>query len=69
MGLFLEGMLKGFYLTDLEFHLRFEREIEVAPSYVGSMLRGAFGSALRRIVCLDPRQNCIDCLTKESCAY
>jgi hypothetical protein len=62
-------MLEGFYLTDLEFELLFERQLKVDPSSAGAMLRGAFGSALRRIVCLDPGQRCSDCLTKESCAY
>ena len=62
-------MLEGFYLTDLEFQLRFERELKVDPSSAGTMLRGAFGTALRRIVCLDLNQKCIDCPTKESCAY
>jgi len=62
-------MLKGFYVTDLEFQLQFQRELKVDPSSAGTMLRGAFGTALRRIVCLDLNQKCIDCLTKESCAY
>ena len=58
-------MLEGFYLTDLGFQLRFERELKVDPSSAGTMLRGAFGTALRRIVCLDLNQKCINCLTKE----
>jgi hypothetical protein len=64
-----EIMLNDFYLTDLEFKLRFAREVSVSPLYAGSMLRGAFGTALRRIVCLDFHQNCSDCITRESCAY
>jgi len=64
-----QKMLEGFYLTDLEFHLRFERGLKVDPSSTGTMLRGAFGTALRRIVCLDLNQRCLDCPTRESCAY
>jgi hypothetical protein len=62
-------MLSNFYLTDLRFQLRFKREVTVSLSHAGSMLRGAFGTALRRIVCLDLKQNCPDCPAKETCAY
>ena len=62
-------MLENFYLTDLEFQLRFARDFRVSSLYAGSMLRGAFGSALRSIVCINSHQECADCLTKESCAY
>lgn len=62
-------MLDDFYVTDLRFQLRFTRELSVNPSYAGIMLRGAFGTALRRIVCLDFNQDCADCITRESCAY
>ena len=62
-------MLEGFYLTDLEFLIRFKRELKVDSSSAGTMLRGAFGTALRRIVCLDLDQKCIDCPTRESCVY
>lgn len=62
-------MLDDFYVTDLKFQLQFTREVSVSPSYAGSMLRGAFGTALRGIVCLDFHRNCPDCITRESCAY
>jgi hypothetical protein len=62
-------MLNDFYLTDLQFYLRFAREVSVSPSYTGSMLRGAFGTALRKIVCLDFKQDCTNCITREACAY
>ncbi len=39
-------------------------------TYKGSMLRGAFGHALRSSVCLrDARQECSTCPLRESCAY
>jgi len=62
-------MLSGFYFTDLEFQLRFKGELKVSPFYAGSMLRGSFGTALRRIVCLNLGQKCFECLTREACAY
>ena len=49
-------MLEDFYLPTLSFS-------------AGSMLRGAFPTALRSIACINSRQECADCLTKESCAY
>ena len=40
------------------------------PPYHGSMLRGAFGHALRRSVCtLGPSQPCASCLLRQACAY
>ncbi len=48
-------MLRNLSLVDLEFSLRFERPTTIAPSVAGPMLRSAFGSQLRRIVCFDER--------------
>lgn len=40
------------------------------PAYKGSMLRGAFGHALRRAVCvIGPAQPCETCLLREACYY
>lgn len=40
------------------------------PSYKGSMLRGAFGHALRRTVCaLGPAQTCAGCRLRQACVY
>lgn len=40
------------------------------PPFQGSMLRGAFGHALRRLVCtLGPRQACESCLLRHACPY
>lgn len=62
-------MLDNFHFYDLEFSLRFERPMAIDPSTAGSMLRGAFGSQLRRIVCLDRRARCSDCQVHLNCAY
>lgn len=39
------------------------------PAYSGSMLRGAFGRALRRIVCVTGRPRCDGCPIRNNCIY
>jgi hypothetical protein len=40
------------------------------PAFKGSMLRGAFGHALRRTVCaMGPRQPCESCRLRRACVY
>ena len=40
------------------------------PAYTGSTLRGAFGHALRKLVCvMGPDQPCVDCLLRRTCHY
>ncbi len=40
------------------------------PPYLGSMLRGAFGHALRRSVCaMGPEQPCESCRLRQACVY
>jgi hypothetical protein len=42
----------------------------VLPAYKGSMLRGAFGHALRRMVCvMGPAQECGSCRLRRECVY
>ncbi|HEY4593345.1 MAG TPA: hypothetical protein VIJ61_13105, partial [Thermoanaerobaculia bacterium] len=42
----------------------------ILPPYKGSMLRGAFGHALRRAVCtMGPRQPCESCRLRQACVY
>lgn len=37
--------------------------------YSGSLLRGIFGNALRRAVCVTRRSTCADCMLYRSCTY
>jgi hypothetical protein len=42
----------------------------VLPPFKGSLLRGAFGHALRRLTCaFGPHQACADCALRHTCAY
>ena len=39
------------------------------PAYKGSTLRGGFGHAFRRIVCVFTGKDCRDCLLRQQCVY
>jgi len=39
------------------------------PAYKGGTLRGGFGYALKRTICVYGRANCNDCMLKEKCVY
>jgi hypothetical protein len=39
------------------------------PAYAGSMWRGAFGTALKRAVCVTQQAKCEGCLLKQNCVY
>ncbi len=39
------------------------------PAYAGSAWRGAFGHALKRLVCVTREPRCPDCLLYRSCTY
>lgn len=39
------------------------------PDYAGSMLRGAFGHALRKLACMTKQKNCTGCPLLSSCPY
>jgi hypothetical protein len=41
----------------------------VLPSFPGSMLRGALGHALKKIVCTIKKQSCENCLLNKQCLY
>lgn len=57
-------MLIGAY----RFHCRFTSPATL-PEYKGSMLRGAFGHALKRVTCALRRKECSDCLLAATCVY
>lgn len=54
--------------TRQRFRIRADQVIEV-PAYAGSMLRGGFGHALRRVICVLKHNDCRACLLRERCVY
>ncbi len=56
-------------LLRLRFDLSAQKEANL-PAFKGSLLRGAFGHALRRTVCvMGPQQPCPTCMLRKQCAY
>lgn len=41
----------------------------VLPPYKGATLRGGFGVAFRRVVCVAGKKDCIGCLLRSKCVY
>lgn len=39
------------------------------PYFTGSMLRGAFGHALKKVTCINPAYKCEGCFAAENCVY
>lgn len=39
------------------------------PIFIGSMIRGAFGFALKRVVCINPKYNCSECAITHNCLF
>ena len=37
--------------------------------FLGSTLRGAFGIALKKVVCINPKYECLDCFALKNCLY
>lgn len=52
----------------MDFSLQPERAFS-APAFDGSMLRGAFGHALKRLVCVMRRPDCTGCPLESVCLY
>ena len=39
------------------------------PYFIGSQIRGAFGYALKKVVCINPSYKCEECFAKKDCLY
>jgi hypothetical protein len=61
-------MFAGLPVARLEFALRAEEDAEL-PNFLGSTLRGAFGHALKRAVCVMEHRDCERCLVVNRCLY
>lgn len=50
------------------FVCRFEEDARL-PEFKGSTMRGSFGHALKNVTCVLKKQECPECILKESCLY
>ena len=55
-------------LTRLTLHLEQQQDLRL-PDHAGSMLRGSFGMALKKLACITRQQDCTTCPLYRSCAY
>lgn len=55
-------------LARYEFRFKVTRPF-FRPDYAGSMLRGLFGHALKKIACIHPTADCRDCTMYQTCTY
>lgn len=60
--------LQPFPLARYRFEFQATRSIHL-PDYSGSMLRGAFGHALRKLACMTKQQDCAGCPLLRTCPY
>lgn len=62
------NLLETFPLARYRFEFQVIRPIRL-PDYAGSMLRGAFGHALRQLACMTRQKECADCPLISTCPY
>lgn len=60
--------LQSLHFAPLEFVIEAKEELHL-PRYKGSALRGGFGHAFLRAVCMTHTHDCPPCLLKSSCVY
>ncbi len=60
--------LSRFIFAQFQFHLKAIENINL-PAYKGSTLRGAFGHAFKKVVCVKRERECEACLLKAKCVY
>lgn len=61
-------MIISFPIHIYEAKIKAKEAISI-PYFPGSMLRGTFGIALKRVVCLQKNKSCNDCFLSTSCVY
>ncbi|MGB9698117.1 MAG: CRISPR system precrRNA processing endoribonuclease RAMP protein Cas6 [Thermodesulfobacteriota bacterium] len=60
--------LSHFTLSQFKFTLKVIESLSL-PEYKGAVLRGGFGYAFRKVVCITKSKDCSSCLLKEKCVY
>src|SRR5690348_17073778 len=58
-----------FSLAHYRFHLAPEGPLEMPPFNKGTAIRGGFGTAFRRLVCIDLHLDCAQCELRYTCPY
>lgn len=56
-------------IAHLQLHLLPEQDLVLPAHNKGNTLRGGFGSAFRRLVCVDRRRECASCTLRYDCPY
>jgi hypothetical protein len=56
-------------VSHLRLHLRPERDLHLPARNKGTTLRGGFGNAFRKLVCVDLRWECAECSLRFTCPY
>ena len=64
----MERPLSHFRFAKFRFSLKSQGLI-LLPPYKGSALRGGFGHAFKKVVCVSRERICASCLLKEKCVY
>jgi hypothetical protein len=62
------GVVININTARFDFHIQAQEPI-ILPPYKGSTLRGGFGFAFRRVVCLSKDKECGECILKGKCIY
>lgn len=62
-------MNSGFYISYFRLTLEPREPIRLPRFNKGITLRGAFGSSFRRLVCVDQKADCSNCMVHPSCPY
>lgn len=56
-------------LSYLKIEVALNTNEKYSHDFLGSALRGAFGIALKRIVCINPKYKCEECFSTSNCVY
>ena len=64
----MENLLSHFSFAQFQFILKAQDCLHL-PAYKGSTLRGGFGHAFKKVVCVKREKTCDSCLLKGKCVY